>query len=63
MKTLIADKEKDLASFDSEELKSYYYEVNAKLSKNLLDGASLREQEEYIQMLNKISGELNRRKS
>lgn len=57
-----SDSKQDLASYNSEELKTLYYKVNTCLAKNLLHGASLENQKENIRMLNKISAELNRRK-
>ncbi|MGZ3955228.1 MAG: hypothetical protein ACXVLT_11500 [Flavisolibacter sp.] len=63
MEQLIEDGEQDLASFNSEELKLSYQKINTNLARNLLNGASLQEQENNIRMLNKISGELNRRKA
>jgi hypothetical protein len=62
MEKAIGDREQDLASFNNEELKSFYHKVNTRLAKSLLNGASLEDQQENIKMLNEISGELNRRK-
>jgi len=63
MELLTGDGEPDLASYNSEELKLSYQRINSSLARNLLNGASLGDQEHNIRMLNKISGELNRRKS
>lgn len=63
MEQLIGDSEHDLSSLDSEELKLSYQKINTALARNLLNGASLQDQEYNIRMLNKISGELNRRKA
>jgi hypothetical protein len=54
--------EGDLTSLNKEELKTLYYKVNTRLTKSLLNGVSLADQQENIKMLNKISEELNRRK-
>ena len=54
--------ESDLASFNGEELKRLYQNINSRLAKNLLGGASFQDQEDDIKMLNRISAELNRRK-
>jgi hypothetical protein len=56
------NREYDLTSLNKEELKSLYHKINTRLSKGLLSGAALEEQQENIRMLNKISKELNRRK-
>jgi hypothetical protein len=63
METVLASGESDLASLNSEELKRSYHSINTRLAKNLLGGASFRDQENDIRMLNKISAELNRRKA
>ena len=62
MEQLIGDGEHDLTSLNSEELKLSYQKINTTLARNLLNGASLQEQEYNIRMLNRISGELNRRR-
>lgn len=53
----------DLASLNKEELKLLFQKINAMLSKGLLSGAHLEDQEENIRTLNEISEELNRRKA
>ena len=55
--------EADLASLNKEELKLLFQKINARLSKGLLSGANLEDQQENIRMLNEISEELNRRKA
>jgi hypothetical protein len=62
METESVSGESDLASLNSEELKRSYQNINTRLAKNLLGGASFQDQEDDIRMLNKISAELNRRK-
>ena len=54
--------ESDLASLNGEELKRLYQNINSRLAKNLLGGASFQDQEDDIKMLIRISAELNRRK-
>ena len=51
----------DLTLLNSDQLKSLYHQVNSKLAKNLLNGGTIDTQKQRIQMLNKISEELNRR--
>ena len=63
MEQLIGDGEHDLTSFNSEELRLSYQKINTALARNLLNGARLQDQEYNIRMLNRISGELNRRKT
>jgi hypothetical protein len=63
METVKGNSEQELASLSSEELKRSYHKINTRLARNLLGGASLRDQEEDIRMLNTISTELNRRKA
>jgi hypothetical protein len=60
--TTARSSEEDLTSLNQEELKSLYHQINTRLAKGLLNGASLEDQQENIRMLNKISEELNRRK-
>ena len=63
MEHLMGDGEQDLASFNIDELKQSYQKINTTFARNLLNGASLQDQQLNISMLNKISGELNRRKA
>lgn len=60
---IVKRSEGDLASLNKEELKLLFQKINAWLSKGLLSGANLEDQQENIRMLNKISEELNRRKA
>jgi hypothetical protein len=60
MKTEAKDDD-DLLSMNSDQLKSLYYKVNSQLASNLLNGAGIEAEKQRIQMLNKISEELNRR--
>lgn len=55
--------EEDLGALNKEELKLLFQKINVKLSKSLLSGAHLEDQQENIRMLNNISEELNRRKA
>jgi hypothetical protein len=63
METVKGNSELELALLSSEELKWSYHKINTRLARNLLGGASLRDQAEDIKMLNTISTELNRRKA
>jgi hypothetical protein len=60
MKTGAKDDD-DLLSMNSDQLKSLYHKVNSQLARNLLNGAGIEAEKQRIQMLNKISEELNRR--
>lgn len=51
----------DLSLFTDEQLKSLYQNINSQLAKNLLNGIGLEAERDHIEMLNKISVELNRR--
>jgi hypothetical protein len=54
-------KETDLITLTADQLKGLYYTINSQLAKNLLNGAGIDSEKQRIQMLNKISEELNRR--
>ena len=54
--------EQELVSLSSDELVELYHQVNAELSKQLLNGSSLNEQQERITTLSIISKELWQRK-
>jgi hypothetical protein len=51
----------DLMLLNADELKTLYHSINSQLSRNLLSGAGIDSEKQRIQMLNKISEELNRR--
>ncbi len=53
--------EQNLISLSNEQLKSLYHKINSQLTKNLLSGAGIETEKQRIQMLNRISEELNRR--
>jgi hypothetical protein len=54
--------EQELATLSSDELVKLYHQVNTELTKQLLNGSSLDEQQERITALSKISKELSGRK-
>jgi hypothetical protein len=54
-------KKKDLTCLDADELKKLFHRINSQLARNLLSGAGIDSETQRIQMLNKISEELNRR--
>lgn len=51
----------DLGTLTSDQLKKLYHKINSQLAQNLLNGTGLEGEKGRIQMLNKISEELNRR--
>ena len=51
----------DLTCLDADELKRLFHRINSQLARNLLNGAGIDSEKQRIQMLNKISEELNRR--
>ena len=51
----------DLTCLDADELKGLFHRINSQLARNLLNGAGIDSEKQRIQMLNKISEELNRR--
>ena len=51
----------DLILLTSDQLKNLYHKINSQLTKNLLNGTGIEAEMERIEMLNKISEELNRR--
>jgi hypothetical protein len=54
--------EYEMASLASEELVELYHKTNSELSKNILAGSPLNEQEDRIKALSEISKELTRRR-
>ena len=52
----------DLLSLSIDQLKTLYHKINSQLARNLLGGAGIDSEKQRIEMLNKISRELNRRK-
>ena len=52
----------DLLSLSIDQLKTLYHKINSQLARNLLSGAGIDSEKQRIEMLNKISRELNRRK-
>jgi hypothetical protein len=57
----IRTEQTDLTTLTSDQLKKLYHKINSQLAQNLLNGKGLQAETERIQMLNKISEELNRR--
>ena len=51
----------DLTCLDADELKRLFHRINSQLARNLLNGAGIDSEKQRIQMLNKISEELNPR--
>lgn len=51
----------NLETLTGDQLKKLYHKINSQLAQNLLNGKGLEAETERIQMLNKISEELNRR--
>ena len=57
----IESEKPDLTLLTNDQLKGLYQTINTQLSRNLLGGIGLEAERDHIEMLNEISGELNRR--